>query len=225
MKKTLFLAVVALMMATSCNNQNNKTAQVATESEPVVEQTSGIYDITVKDMDGSDVSLGNYKGKVLLIVNVASKCGLTPQYEGLEALYQKYKDQGLEILAFPCNQFLGQEPGTNEEIQSFCSLNYNVTFPLFDKIDVNGEAESPLYTYLKKQAPFHGYPEGAEEFAAQLDQIHQKTGTGFDQGDAIRWNFGKFLVSKDGKTILRFEPMVTPDMMEGAIQEFLKVNE
>ena len=225
MKKLFFLAVVALMMATSCNNQNNKTAQVAPESEPVVEQTPGIYNITVKDMDGNDVSLANYKGKVLLIVNVASKCGLTPQYEGLEALYQKYKDQGLEILGFPCNQFLEQEPGTNEEIQSFCSLNYNVTFPLFDKIDVNGEAESPLYTYLKKQAPFKGYPEGTEEFAEQLDQIHQKTGTGFDQGDAIRWNFGKFLVSKDGKTILRFEPMVTPDMMEEAIQELLKVND
>ena len=223
MKKLFLLAAAVLMMATGCNNQNNKTAQVAEpEPKPVVEQTSGIYDITVKDMDGSDVSLASYKGKVLLIVNVASKCGLTPQYEGLEALYQKYKDQGLEILGFPCNQFLGQEPGTNEEIQSFCSLNYNVTFPLFDKIDVNGEAESPLYTYLKKQAPFKGYPEGAEEFAAQLDQIHQKTGTGFDQGDAIRWNFGKFLVSKDGKTILRFEPMVTPDMMEEAIQKMLE---
>ena len=209
MKKLFFLAAVALMMATSCNNQNN----------------SGIYDITVKDINGNDVSLANYKGKVLLIVNVASKCGLTPQYEGLEALYQKYKDQGLEILGFPCNQFLEQEPGTNEEIQSFCSLNYNVTFPLFAKIDVNGEAESPLYTYLKKQAPFKGYPEGAEEFAAKLDEIHQQTGSGFNQGDAIRWNFGKFLVSKDGKTILRFEPMVTPDMMEEAIQELLKVNE
>ena len=223
MKKLFFLAAVALMMVTSCNNQNNKTAQVAEpEPEPVVEQTSGIYDITVKDMDGSDVSLANYKGKVLLIVNVASKCGLTPQYEGLEALYQKYKDQGLEILAFPCNQFLGQEPGSNEEIQSFCSLNYNVTFPLFDKIDVNGEAESPLYTYLKEQAPFKGYPEGTEEFATMLDEIHQKTGTGFNQGDAIRWNFGKFLVSKDGKTILRFEPMVTPDMMEETIQKMLE---
>jgi glutathione peroxidase len=224
MKKLFFLAAVALMIATSCNNQNNKTAPVA-EAEPVVEQTSGIYDITVKDINGNDVSLANYKGKVLLIVNVASKCGLTPQYEGLEALYQKYKDQGLEILAFPCNQFLGQEPGTNEEIQSFCSLKYNVTFPLFDKIDVNGEAESPLYTYLKKQAPFKGYPEGTEEFATMLDEIHQKTGTGFDQGDAIRWNFGKFLVSKDGKTILRFEPMVTPDMMEESIQALLNNNE
>ena len=221
MKKLFFLTAVALMMA-SCNNPNNKTTQVTPEPEPVVEQTSGIYDITVKDIDGSDVSLANYKGKVLLIVNVASKCGLTPQYEGLEAIYRKYKDQGFEILAFPCNQFMGQEPGTNEEIQSFCSLNYNVTFPLFDKIDVNGEAESPLYTYLKKQAPFQGYPEGSEEFATMLDEIHQKTGTGFDQGDAIRWNFGKFLVSKDGKTILRFEPIVSPDMMEEAIEEMLK---
>jgi glutathione peroxidase len=220
MKKLFFFAVAVLLIVTGCNNQNNKTAQVA-ENEPVVEQTSGIYDITVKDTDGSNVSLANYKGNVLLIVNVASKCGLTPQYEGLEALYRKYKDQGFEILAFPCNQFLGQEPGTNEEIQDFCSLNYNVTFPLFDKIDVNGENESPLYTYLKSQAPFKGYPEGAEEFAAMLDEIHQKTGTGFDQGDAIRWNFGKFLVSKDGKTILRFEPMVTPDMLEEAIQEML----
>ena len=222
MKKLFFLAAVALMMATSCNNQNNKPAQVSAEPEPVVEQTPGIYDISVKDINGNDVSLANYKGKVLLIVNVASKCGLTPQYQGLEALYQKYKDQGLEILAFPCNQFLEQEPGTNEEIQSFCSLNYNVTFPLFDKIDVNGETESPLYTYLKKQAPFKGYPEGTEEFATMLDEIHQKTGSGFDQGDAIRWNFGKFLVSKDGKTILRFEPMVTPYMMEEAIQKMLE---
>lgn len=222
MKKLFFLAAVALMMATGCNNQNNKTAQEVSKPEPVVEQTSGIYDITVKDMNGSDVSLANYKGKVLLIVNVASKCGLTPQYQGLEALYEKYHDQGLEILGFPCNQFLGQEPGTNEEIQSFCSLNYNVTFPLFAKIDVNGEAESPLYTYLKEQAPFKGYPEGTEEFAAQLDKIHQQTGTGFDQGNAIRWNFGKFLVSKDGKTILRFEPMVTPDMMEEDIQKMLE---
>ena len=223
MKKTMIiLTTFVLAMATGCNNQNNKTAQVAEETEPVVEQTSGIYDITVKDIDGSDVSLASYKGKVLLIVNVASKCGLTPQYEGLEALYLKYKDQGLEILAFPCNQFLGQEPGTNEEIQSFCSLNYNVTFPLFDKVDVNGENESPLYTYLKEQAPFKGYPEGTEDFAAMLDEIHQKTGTGFDQGDAIRWNFGKFLVSKDGKNIMRFEPMVSPTELEADIQRMLE---
>ena len=181
-----------------------------------------IYDITVKDIKGNDVSLKDYEGKVLLIVNVASKCGLTPQYEGLEALYQAYKELGFEILAFPCNQFLGQEPGTNEEILEFCKGTFDVTFPLFDKIDVNGKEESPLYTFLKSQAPFKGYPEGYEEFAAQLDMIHQKTGSGFEKGDAIKWNFGKFLVSKDGKTILRFEPMVSPEDLEEDIQRMLK---
>lgn len=181
-----------------------------------------VYEFTVKDIMGNDVSLAEYKGKVLLIVNVASKCGLTPQYEGLEALYQKYKDQGLEILAFPCNQFLEQEPGTNDEILDFCSVNYNVTFPLFDKIDVNGKAESPLYTFLKVKAPFKGYPEGYEAFANQLTMIHQKTGSGFEKGNAIKWNFAKFLISKDGQTILRFEPMVSPEMLESTIQEMLK---
>ena len=186
------------------------------------QKKKSIYDFTAKDIKGNDVSLANYKGKVLLIVNVASKCGLTPQYEGLEALYQKYKDQGLEILAFPCNQFLEQEPGSNDEILDFCSVNYNVTFPLFDKIDVNGKAENPLYTFLKAKAPFKGYPEGFEAFANRLTMIHQKTGSGFEKGNAIKWNFGKFLVSKDGKTILRFEPMVSPEMLESTIQEMLK---
>ena len=206
--KTFIIAAVALLVALSGFGQNKKY--------------KSIYDISVKDIKGNDVSLADYKGKVLLIVNVASKCGLTPQYEGLEDLYQKYKDQGLEILAFPCNQFLEQEPGTNEEIQNFCSVNYNVTFPLFDKIDVNGKKESPLYTFLKSKAPFTGYPEGYEAFAAQLDMIHQKTGSGFEKGNAIKWNFGKFLVSKDGQTILRFEPMVSPEMLEEAIQEMLR---
>lgn len=206
MKRLFIIAVIALFALVGCNNNKKQS----------------IYDISVKDIDGKEVPMSAYKGKVLLIVNVASKCGLTPQYEGLEALYEKYKDQGLEILAFPCNQFLGQEPGSNEDIQSFCSLTYNVTFPIFDKIDVNGENESPLYTYLKAQAPFAGYPERFEQFAEQLTMIHQKTGTGFDQGDAIKWNFGKFLVSKDGKTIQRFEPMVSPEMMEADIEAMLR---
>ena len=206
--KTLIIAAFALLVAMSCLGQNKKDKT--------------IYDITVKDIKGNDVSLKDYEGKVLLIVNVASKCGLTPQYEGLEALYQAYKELGFEILAFPCNQFLGQEPGTNEEILEFCKGTFDVTFPLFDKIDVNGKNESPLYTFLKSQAPFKGYPEGYEDFAAQLDMIHQKTGTGFETGDAIKWNFGKFLVSKDGKTILRFEPMVSPEDLEEDIQRMLK---
>jgi glutathione peroxidase len=204
--KSIIIATLALLVTVSCFGQKKKS----------------IYDFTVKDIKGNDVSLDDYKGKVLLIVNVASKCGLTPQYEGLEALYQKYKEQGLEILAFPCNQFLEQEPGTNDEILDFCSINYKVTFPLFDKIDVNGKAESPLYTFLKAKAPFKGYPEGYEAFANQLTLIHKKTGSGFEKGNAIKWNFGKFLVSKDGNTILRFEPMVNPEMLEDAIQEMLR---
>ena len=204
--RNIIIATLALFVTVSCFGQKKKS----------------IYDFTVKDIKGKEVSLADYKGKVLLIVNVASKCGLTPQYEGLEALYQKYKDQGLEILAFPCNQFLEQEPGTNEDIMEFCSINYNVTFPLFDKIDVNGKEESPLYTFLKSKAPFKGYPEGYEAFANQLTQIHQRTGSGYEKGNAIKWNFGKFLISKDGKTILRFEPMVSPIMLEETIQEMLK---
>lgn len=203
-KLALFAFAATLMLSVGCEAQGS------------------VYDYTVKGIEGNEVSLADYKGKVLLIVNVASKCGLTPQYEGLEALYRKYKEQGLEILAFPCNQFLGQEPGTNDEIVTFCSVNYDITFPLFDRIDVNGDEESPLYTYLKAQAPFKGYPEGAEDFAAQLTLIHRKTGTGFEEGDAIKWNFGKFLVSRDGTTILRFEPMVSPADMEADIQKMLK---
>ena len=143
----LFLSILVFMLSVGCLGQNSIDQK----------NSKSIYDFTVKDIKGNDVSLKNYEGKVLLIVNVASKCGLTPQYEGLEALYKQYKDQGFEILAFPCNQFLEQEPGTNEEILDFCSINYNVTFPLFDKIDVNGKEESPLYTFLKSQAPFKGY--------------------------------------------------------------------
>lgn len=205
------LSIIAIALCINCFGQKNIDQKLPKD----------IYGFTVKDIKGDDVSLANYQGKVLLIVNVASKCGLTPQYESLEALYQKYKDQGLEILAFPCNQFLEQEPGTNEEILDFCSVNYNVTFPLFNKIDVNGKEESPLYTFLKAKAPFKGYPEGYEKFASQLTMIHQKTGSGFEKGDAIKWNFGKFLVSKDGKTILRYEPMVSPEDMEAEIQRLL----
>lgn len=204
MKKQFLLAALALMLSLGCFAQKS------------------IYDFSVKDIDGNPVSLAKYKGKVLLIVNVASKCGLTPQYEGLEALYRKYNEQGLEILAFPCNQFLGQEPGSNDEILTFCSVNYNISFPLFDKIDVNGDMECPLFTFLKAHAPFKGYPQGSEKFADQLTLIHQKTGSGFENGNAIKWNFGKFLVSRDGTVILRFEPMVSPEMLENDILKMLE---
>ena len=156
--------------------------------QTVAVYAESIYDIKLKDIDGKDTTLSAYKGKVLLIVNVASKCGLTPQYKALEALQQKYKDKGLTVLGFPCNQFGGQEPGTNDEIKQFCSTKYNVTFPLFDKIDVNGEKRHPLYVALAgKESPFPG---------------------------DIKWNFNKFLIGKDGKILKRFEPRTTPDAPE-----------
>lgn len=144
-----------------------------------------LYDIPVKDIDGKETSLKPYAGKVMLIVNVASKCGNTPQYKGLESLYRKYKDQGLVVLGFPSNQFGGQEPGSNEEIKQFCTKNYDVSFPMFDKLDVKGANQHPLYKELSgKQAPFPG---------------------------DVKWNFGKFLVGRDGKIIKRIEPGVKPE--------------
>ena len=157
--------------------------------------------IALKDIDGKDTSLKAYKGKVLLIVNVASKCGLTPQYSALETIQKKYQEKGFTVLGFPCNQFAGQEPGSNEEIKKFCASTYNVTFPMFDKLDVNGPNRHPLYMALAgKESPFPG---------------------------DIKWNFGKFLIGRDGKVLKRFEPRTTPDSPEvtQAIEAALKVNQ
>jgi len=156
-----------------------------------------VYDVPLKDIDGKDTSLKAYQGKVLLIVNVASKCGNTPQYKQLEALNQEFKKEGLEVLGFPCNDFGGQEPGTNEQIKEFCSLKYKVTFPMFDKVVVKGPNKDPLYQVLS--GPTSPFP-----------------------GD-VKWNFGKFLVGKDGKILKRFEPKVQPDSPEvtTAIKEAL----
>jgi glutathione peroxidase len=154
---------------------------------------------TMKDISGNDVDLSQYEGKVLMVVNVASKCGLTPQYEQLVQLHEKYKDQGFEVLGFPANNFMGQEPGTNEEIQTFCSTNFGVEFPMFSKISVKGDDIDPLY---------------AELTSAEANG---------DFGGDIKWNFTKFLVGKDGKVINRFEPPVKPDAPEvvGAIEAAL----
>jgi len=147
-----------------------------------------IYSISLKDIDGKSTSMGAYKGKVLLIINVASKCGYTPQYSGLEALHEKYKDKGFAVLGFPCNQFGKQEPGTDEEIKQFCSSQYQVTFPLFDKIEVNGSSRHPLYEVLAGDgSPFPG---------------------------DVKWNFTKFLIGRDGKILKRFDSKVTPDSAE-----------
>jgi glutathione peroxidase len=156
--------------------------------QAMVLSAGSLQEIPLKDIDGKETSLKPYQGKVVLIVNVASRCGYTPQYKGLEAVYEKYKDKGFAVLGFPCNQFGAQEPGTSQEIKEFCSSKYNVTFPLFSKIDVNGPNRHPLYVALAgKESPFPG---------------------------DIKWNFSKFLVGRDGKILKRFEPGTTPESPE-----------
>ncbi|WP_129688778.1 glutathione peroxidase [Gottfriedia acidiceleris] len=157
-----------------------------------------IYDFEVKDSKGEDVSLSNYKDKVMIVVNTASACGYTPQYKDLQALYEEYKEDGLEILGFPCNQFMNQEPGSNEEIQSFCELNFGVTFPVFGKIDVNGDKADPLFKYLSSKAP------------------------GIMGLKSIKWNFTKFIIDKNGEVIERFAPQTNPQEMRSTIEKLLK---
>lgn len=190
MKKIIILTVIVAMLSTILIAQKNS-------KEGKMDQKS-IYDFTVKSIDGKDVKMSDYKGKVLLIVNVASKCGFTPQYKGLEELYRIYQKDGLVVMGFPCNQFAGQEPGSNEEIKTFCKTNYDVTFPMFDKIDVNGDNTAPLYQFLKEQAP------------------------GILSTKDIKWNFTKFLIDKNGKVIERFAPATTPESIDEHIARLLK---
>ena len=164
-----------------------------------------IYDIKVKDDAGKDVSLADYKGKVLLIVNTATKCGFTPQYKELEALYEKYHAEGFEILDFPCNQFGEQAPGTIQEIHQFCTANFAVQFPQFDKIDVNGANESPLFAYLKQQKGFGGF-DLKDQTGKFMDDMLRKQDADYDKKSDIKWNFTKFLVSSDGRVVKRYEP-------------------
>ena len=151
------------------------------------------YDLEAKKINGETVSMSEYKGKTVIVVNTASKCGFTPQFEGLEKLYEKYKDQGLEILGFPCNQFGKQEPGVGEEIQEFCQVNYGVSFPIFDKVNVNGSSTHPIFKYLKSHL-------------------------GGFLGSSIKWNFTKFVIDKNGKPIKRFSPITKPEDMESFIK-------
>ena len=164
-----------------------------------------IYDFTVKDDAGQDVSLSDYKGKVLLIVNTATRCGFTPQYKELEALYEKYHSEGLEILDFPCNQFGQQAPGSIQEIHEFCTANFAIRFPQFDKIEVNGANESPLYTWLKAQKGFGGFDVG-DPRGKMMDGMLRKQDADYDKKSDIKWNFTKFLVSRDGRVLKRYEP-------------------
>jgi glutathione peroxidase-family protein len=168
-------------------------------------QAQSIYDFKVKDDVGQEVSLSDYKGKVLLIVNTATRCGFTPQYKELEALYEKFSKDGFEILDFPCNQFGEQAPGTIQEIHSFCTANFDIHFPQFDKIEVNGANEHPLYTYLKAQKGFGGFDTN-DQRGKFMDDMMRKRDADYDKKADIKWNFTKFLVSRDGRVLKRYEP-------------------
>lgn len=182
---------------------------------------NSIYDFTVKDNKAGDVSLAEYKGKVLLIVNTATACGFTPQYSELEALYEAYSDKGFEILDFPCNQFGAQAPGTDEEIHQFCTVNFGTKFPRFTKIEVNGENESPLYTYLKSQKGFAGF-DPAHPLTKILDEMFSKADPDYAEKPDVKWNFTKFLVDQEGRVVARFEPTATKEVLAPAIEALLK---
>jgi len=179
-----------------------------------------VYDFKVKTIDGKEISLQEYKGKVLVIVNTASKCGFTPQYEGLEKLYQQYKNQGVEILGFPSNQFAEQEPGSDQEVKNFCQLNYGVSFPLFAKGDVRGENAQPLFNYLSSSIAFGGFDMNHPNGKMLQDFLAEK----FPEllvGDAIKWNFTKFVIDREGNVVNRFEPTTEPAAMGDALEKLL----
>ena len=175
-----------------------------------------IYDFTITTGKGESLNLSDYKGKVIMVVNTATGCGFTPQYEPIEQMYRDYHDQGLEILDIPCNQFGKQAPGTDEEIHEFCTLHYNTTFPQMKKSDVNGENELPLYTYLKSEKGFEGFDE--HKYKELLEKKFAAEDPDWDKKSDIKWNFTKFIIDRDGKVVARFEP--TADM--AAVEECVK---
>ena len=180
-----------------------------------------VYDFNVLDRKGNEVSLSEYKGKVLLIVNTATRCGFTPQYEELEALYKVYRDKGLEILDFPCNQFGQQAPGSEEEIHSFCQLNYGTEFPQFKKIEVNGENQSPLFAYLKAQKGFAGFDLN-HKIGALLHDMMLKADPDYASKPDIKWNFTKFLINQQGEVVARYEPTHDIKLIEQDMVNLLK---
>ncbi len=178
-----------------------------------------IYDYSVKNAQGEDVSLENYKGKVLLVVNTATGCGFTPQYKDLEDMYEKYHDKGLEILDIPCNQFAGQTPGTDEEIHEFCTLKYNTQFPQMKKSDVNGENALPLFEYLKSQKGFEGFGKGPKALAMSV--MLKKIDSDYKNNPDIKWNFTKFVVDRTGNVVLRAEPTESMKQLEQKVAELI----
>lgn len=179
-----------------------------------------VYDFTVKDRLGNDVSLADYRGKVLLIVNTATGCGFTPHYEPLEAMYRDLKEQGFEILDFPCNQFANQAPGDADEIHQFCTLKFGTEFPQFKKIDVNGENAEPLFAFLATEKPFAGFGKGLKN--AALSKFADMNNKQFSDKAFIKWNFTKFLIDREGRVLARFEPTADMKDVRNAVTEELK---
>ena len=178
-----------------------------------------LYELVVKDRKGNDVSLGDYKGKVLLIVNTATGCGFTPHYDPLEAMYKDLRDKGFEILDFPCNQFANQAPGTEDEIHEFCTVKFGTEFPQFAKIDVNGDTASPLFAYLATEKPFEGFGRGIKN--AALETFANANNKKYGDKAYIKWNFTKFLIDREGNVVARFEPTVDMDEVRKAVEELL----
>jgi len=171
-----------------------------------------LYDFSVAKRDGSEVSLADYKGKVLLVVNTATGCGFTPQYKELQAIYDAYKDRGLEILDFPCNQFANQAPGSDEEIHTFCTGRFGITFPQFAKVDVIGDDAIPLFKWLSENTKFEGF--GMSPMAIAMNGVAKKMDKDFKKNGAVKWNFTKFLISREGEILARFEPTVSMKTVE-----------
>jgi glutathione peroxidase len=212
MKQITLLVLAAALMLVGCKQ---KTANS-------VEDIDNIYQFSVLDGNNDTVSMSDYQGQVLLIVNTATQCGFTPQYEELQKLYTKYHGKKFEILDFPCNQFGEQAPGNYDEIHGFCTLNYNITFPQMGKIEVNGDGEgvSPLYKWLKSKAAFGGF-DTSDPIGAYLDQMFRAQDSLYDQSSDIKWNFTKFLVDRDGNVVARFEPTAKISDIDAAIAQLL----
>ncbi len=200
--RRIFLLIGAAICALSCSNHSDT-----------------IYQFKAESNSGEEVNFADFKGKVLLVVNTASKCGFTPQYEGLEALYKKYGDKGLVVVGFPCDQFGHQEPGTDEEIVEFCKLNYGVTFPLMAKSDVNGENANEIFRWLYSEKPFAGF--GDSDMGKAMDGMLSRGNPDYASNPDIKWNFTKFLIDRKGNVIARFEPVVTPGQLESEIEALL----
>ena len=180
---------------------------------------ANVYDFKVKDRSGNEVSVGDYSGKVLLVVNTATGCGFTPHYEPLESMYKDLRDKGFEILDFPCNQFAGQAPGSDDEIHEFCTVKFGTEFPQFSKIDVNGDDADPLFAYLAGEKPFEGFGKGMK--AAAMNKFTKLNNKKYGDKAYIKWNFTKFLIDREGNVVERFEPTVDMDEVRKAVEKLV----